>query len=267
MSGFYIPENDLLSLSFLALMSAARVAGFLAGFTLVNFALKRATIIRLAFAFIVGLPVGILNSDQIYTVFVEDPLITRLFLPIKELLLGFFIGKIVSFPFYAFVYAGAVCDMTRGESSNSLSHEGSDTVTTTSLLFYLVFAFNFILLDGMWKIFQLLYRTYKVWPIETLLPTLRSDSAAVLFVKFEEILLLMVMVCGPLVFLMLIIEIFFGVAGRVSKRFGLDSWSSVAKNLVFLVCLPLYSLVIGRLANDEIGGIFSGFKFLHLVFE
>jgi type III secretion protein T len=267
MSGFYFPENDLLSLSFLALMSAARVAGFLAGFTLVNFAIKRATIIRLAFAFTVGLPVGILHSHQLYIIFSEDPLATRLFLPVKELLLGFLIGKMVSLPFYAFLYAGAVCDMTRGESSNSLSHEGSDTVTTTSLLFYLVFAFNFIMLDGMWKLFQLLYRTYAIWPIEKFLPTLRSDSVTILFGKFEEILLLMIVVCGPLVFIMLIVEVFFGIAGRVSKRFGLDRWSSVAKSLVFLICLPIYSLVIGRLANDEIGGVFSAFEFVRLVFR
>lgn len=264
-----LPANieDLGLISFLILMSAARMLGFLAGFTLVNFALHRGALVRMALAIAIGLPVGIANLADLNDVYDANSLVDRAFLPVKELLLGFVIAKVASLPFYAFVFAGTMCDGFRGESSNTLPLEGSSMVTTGAMLFYLVFAFSFFVDDGLWKLIEVVYGTYLIWPVTEFLPTLSGSAARVLVEQIHSVFVLMVRVGLPLLFVFLVIEISLMMASRVGRRFALHNYSFMVKNMVFLAFIPLYLVYVSRVAMEHSDTVLSAPFILRLVLE
>jgi type III secretory pathway component EscT len=258
---------DVKAIAFYVLTCIMRPLGLLTTFGLMNFALKKATMIRVAMAMVLGAPVAVANQPILFEIYQEGKFANSLFLPGKELLIGLAFGFLASLPFYGFKYAGALIDNYRGESSNNLHLEGGETVTTIGLLFYIAAAATFAVSDGLWHLMRSFYSSYAFWPVQTFLPPLNPNAYKFVLDQLWQVLLTMIRIGIPLLFLMFIAELLVIIAARVSRRFQLGGYASILKSLVLVLLLPSYITLVVMIAEDQIASLAFVHRTLDAVFQ
>ncbi|MEL7092880.1 MAG: flagellar biosynthetic protein FliR [Pseudomonadota bacterium] len=240
------------SLGFYILVAVARPFGFLLVFAVFNFALPNARIIKIAIALGFGAPVAIAYEVPLFDVYTDGRFFDRVFLPFKELILGLLIGFFASLPFYGFKFAGSLIDNYRGESSNGLRIDGGDTTTTLGLLFYLALLYAFLTNDGMWRLIEVVYTSYTIWPIETYLPPISTAAIGVAINHVIDVFFIMVQVGLPLLLLLFLCEMFVVLSVTFGQRFGFGNSIFLTKNLACLAILPIYFIYLTHVSDTYV---------------
>lgn len=258
--------DDIKALLFIIVIGIARPVGFFTSFTLFSALIRRGALVRMSASMAIGIPVMVANIPQLTEIFAGN-LLDRAFLPVKETLVGLVIGMIASLPFIAFKFAGHLCDSYRGESNNNLRFDTSESITTGSMIMFLVLSMTFLADDGLRYLFGAFYGSYMIWPIDAFLPPLRANAAGLVIDQLMATFMLMLRVGLPLMLLIFLVEILVTIAGRVGRRFGLNSYTLLGKNLVFIAVLPTYVIYLMRVAGDVEGDIIDAPRILGLVFQ
>lgn len=267
MTEIFLQFTEIESIAFFLMICAARPLGFFAAFTLVNVLIKRSVILKAAMAFALGLPVMVANIPELNAVFDAQSLVMRAFLPAKETIVGFLIGFVASLPFVAFKFAGHVCDSYRGESSNGIPSEGSENLTTLAMVMFLILSLVFLADEGLWQIMKVLYGSYLIWPIDQFLPPLQGSAPRLLVMLLHDMFLLMIKVGLPLLLILVLVDLFLALSGRIARRFGFSQFNFMAKNLVLLLVLPVYTVFLIRVAADTQGDILGAVRILDGIFR
>lgn len=255
------------AISFYLMAAVMRPLGFLTTFGLMSFALKRGTMIRVGIALALGAPVAASSQPALLELYQQNEFADRLFLPIKELLIGLALGFLASVPFYGFKFAGALVDSYRGEGSNNLTLEGNDQATTLASVFYLSAAATFVFSDGLWHMMRSFYATYTIWPLETFLPAMNPNAYKILIDQVWIIFNTMIRVGAPLLLLMFLAECLLMIGSRVARRFGLNNSAFILKNLVLIFLLPTYIAIVIMIADARIGDVFDIDRTLEAAFQ
>ena len=177
---------------------------------------------------VMSIPMIILHLDRH-----PEPLefnMTLLFLFIKELIIGLFIGFFAAIPFWAVNTAGFIIDTARGASMATvldplMQHENStfgQLFTYLTTIFFLGGAFHSLLLG--------LYATYDVVTLHQgiIYPRLRLNYCSVAFNGgFKFAIYLTFLVC------MLMIDLSLGLINRTAQQLN-----------VFILSMPIKSVVI-----------------------
>ena len=249
--------KDVKALVYFLVISVARPSGFMTGFVLINFMIKRSMMMRTVIGISLGLPIMVANLGPINDIFSNGTLFDRTFLPAKELVIGFAIGTLASLPFLAFKYAGHTCDSFRLESSNQLPFVGNETATTGSLLFFLIFAATFVMNGGLWYLMKTFYGSYLIWPLDAYLPPFRQGAVAIIVDQLLALFMQMIRVGLPFMLILFTVEFFLIIAARIARRFGLGSLTQLLKNLAFVTVLPLYAMFLARVADTSDRAVFD----------
>ncbi len=192
------------------------------------------------------------------------PLITGLIL--KELGIGLLLAMILGVPLWAVSAAGDMIDMQRGASMAELVDPGSgDQTTVTGTLFFLIAAY--VLVTSGWfteVLLRSLYGTYAIWPVLAALPPIDPVSGAQALGLLDAIgrigLTLALPIFGPL----LLTELAIALAGKYTQHINVMFLAMSAKQIVFIILLPLYFTALLYYMRAEIKDLGTAYDTLRL---
>jgi type III secretion protein T len=155
--------------------------------------------------------------------------------------LGFFFGGIM----WAFEAAGQLIDTKVGTSQAQLSDPLTGTqVTLTAALFGRLASWVFMAGGGFMVMIGALYESYALWPVRAAAPSLVSDGFRLFEGEFGRIMLMTLLVAGPALVLMYVIEGVLGLINRFAQQLNVFSLSQSLKAVaaVWIIWVQLASL-------------------------
>jgi type III secretion protein T len=170
---------------------------------------------------------------------------------LKEVVVGLVVGVVLAVPLYAAEAAGDILDLQRGSSSASLSDPlgSSQSAITGTLLALIVIALYFA--SGCFDLtLRAIYDSYGIWPVRRFLPLLSREAGGLLLSLLDTIVSTGLMLVGPVVVCMLLVDLLFGFIARAAPSLQPFYLAMTVKNLVFSLVLVLYSaFMVGYMKN------------------
>lgn len=231
--------------------AAARPLGFLFGFQAFAWAIGNAVALRLGIAVAIGLPTLASSLPEI-TVLVtkRDPFASAIVAP-REFAIGFGLGLLASLPFFALQYAGAITDSFRGESDGGQNDPaGGGTLQTFSVLYVVIGFAVFFATGGLWLLVEMLYDSYRVWPIDAAFPALADGGASAVLALLGGTLATTVRLALPLLGFLVLLELAVGGAARLGRRTGFYDMAFPVKNLAVMLTLPLVAWFVHSASGE-----------------
>ncbi|MGH1350143.1 MAG: EscT/YscT/HrcT family type III secretion system export apparatus protein [Methyloligellaceae bacterium] len=237
-----------------------RPLGLLFGFIGIAWAVGgSATLIRTAIAFSIAIP---LIAHQ-YTGLIEHLSQTHylnfFLLLIKELLIGFAFGTLVSIPFWIVQISGSIVDSYRGESNSGATDPTGGEISTLARYQVVVALLFFAAAGGFSYMIGEFYKSYILWPITDSLPQLQSNFPVIILDLFTYIIVQAFLISAPLLLILLIIDFITLMCGKIIKGFNSQDISSSLKNLTTILLLPVLAIVYVNILQSN---YFNNFNFL-----
>lgn len=157
----------------------------------------------------------------------------------KEVLLGSALGVLIGIPFWIMITAGEYLDQVRGEQGRLSSQAGDDASVTGTLLLIAGTAV-FVMSNGLDTIVHLLYGSWGIWKPDALLPALDDRSPRLLLGLLDQVTLGGFELALPALLCMLLAEATMLVITRMVPQIHLDDVATAARNLIFLIFMPIY---------------------------
>lgn len=167
-------------------------------------------------------------------------------LTVKEAGIGAVLGLLGSLVFYALQVAGSMIEMQAGLSMASLidPNSGQDS-TLVSSLFQQLFSILFIVGGGLLAYIGMLFDSYSVWPLQSLLPAFDPARLAMLIVAMVgEMLWLAIKIAAPFVILLLLVELAMGFLSRMVPQANAFFLSLPVKVLLLAMLLLAFCAVL-----------------------
>lgn len=243
-----------------------RPAGLLFGFMAFTWALSQMRTLRISTALGLALPTLVLTGTQIEAILDTAGIAELAFLSGKELLIGYGLGLLASLPFFALQYAGAITDAFRGESDSGITDPTGGTLQTFSLLYVVIGFAVFFGVGGLWGLIAMLYQSYTIWPVNQPLPALAGDAPVQIMMMLGDMFLLTVRTAIPLLALLVVVEFVLGVAARLSRKFGMQDLTFLAKNFSAVLMLPLIALYVLWVAEPSTAVVDEALEMLRMLF-
>lgn len=241
--------QDLYSVGQLVILAAARPLGFALIFTAFAWGHLNSGLLRIAFGLVLALPVMAPLWLVAKPTLGDLPGPVILFIA-KDLFLGAVIGFLASLPFEALGVAGAIVDNYRG-SGSPLSRPTGEA-TPHGQVFVVIGLWLFASLDGFWLVTDVIFTSYDMWPMLELLPLLTTDGLSAFLAFLGRLGRFALMIAGPLLILMMSVDLIFAVAGKLGKQLNVTYLTISVKNLVAVISLPFVAMVIVRVVSGEI---------------
>lgn len=205
-------------------------------------------LLRLAFAFALSLP--LLGTAGLVPADLSPPRLA--FLGLKELFIGLAIGYLLGAPFWAIQAAGELIDTQRGISNPAMPSDPSSKsqASATNLLLGLLAITIFVAADGMNLVVDILYGSYRLWPVGSTLPGF--DAVGEVGRLADHVLRLGLTVGGPVVALMLLLELCVALLGRFAPSLHLSEQGAILKNAAALAFLLLYAHALFHYVGGEV---------------
>ena len=248
-----ITEHGMVALYPILIFSILRPLGLLAGFIAISWAMRGAQVLRISIAFCLALPMLPAHHNAFETLVLVGPLTEKLWITLKEFVIGYALGLLASLPFLALQYAGAITDAFRGENNSTTTDPTGGTLTTFSVAYLVVGFFAFFSFGGFEKLIENLYATYVIWPIGAMIPMLNETAATHAVELLTRSLVMAFRIALPLLALLVMIELSVAVAARLGRRFNFYNLAFPLRNLAAVVTLPLIMWLIWQ-GSDQIVG-------------
>lgn len=156
---------------------------------------------------------------------------TVMILILKEAGIGFLIGFIIALPLWAMDIMGAYVDNQRGASIAATINPltGHDT-SPLGEIFSLAAMTLLLISGGMFLILDIVYESYRLWPVLEMLPRFSPEMPAELLHLMDQLMRMAVLFSAPVIFVMFLAEIGLGLVSRF-----------VPQLQVFFLAMPIKS--------------------------
>jgi len=247
--------NTLGTLSFLVedaisflLITMPRIFGFFTGFPLIGVSLVSSLMIRVVVVFAFSIFLHPLMLGQIGDFSSVE---FSYFMLIKEFLIGWISGFIITLPIWVALSIGDIVESQRG----GMATDNADPFTGVQSSAYgaLIVSTLFLVMleyDPIQQLLTFLYTSYTFWEVDSYVPSFdtRNANGIYLFVKmlFDAIVLL----GAPLLIMMFLCEFGLALVNRFSPPLNVFILAMPLKSLVSLFVLwVIFSTLIPTLAN------------------
>lgn len=166
------------------------------------------------------------------------------FLLLKEILIGIFIGFIVSVPFTIVQNVGMLIDHQRGGSSLMVNDPTIQNQSTPlGTLFNMVLIFLFFQIEGPFYLLDAIARSYQIIPPDGFLhPDFFTANTPFWILQkklLNEVMVISVQLAGPALVIILMTDLFLGIANRLAPQVQVTFLGMPLKSLLALmiVCL------------------------------
>jgi type III secretion protein T len=149
----------------------------------------------------------------------------------KEVALGFVLGYLVGWVFWAVQSAGALIDNQRGSSmASSIDPLQGQETSTLGIAFSQVFLTYIYIAGGVLPIIGLLYRSFALWPATRALPVVGDRFPALVLGVFDQAARFVVVIGAPIVAVMFLAEFALAMVSRFAPQIQ-----------VFVLAMPIKS--------------------------
>jgi type III secretion protein T len=159
----------------------------------------------------------------------------------KEFALGFLLGYLLSWVFWSIQAAGALIDSQRGGAiAEAIDPLRGDQTSLLGNLFSQVFLAYIFTTGTFLLLLGLLYKSYKVWPTQNLIPTISAKFPEQLLSLFDTAMELAVVLAGPIIALMFLVEFALALLSRFAPQIQVFILSMPLKSLLAVIVLVFY---------------------------
>ena len=175
-------------------------------------------------------------------------------LMLKEAMLGFLLGMLLSMPFWLFESVGALLDNQRGALiGGQLNPSLGPDATPIGHLFKELSIFLLVVTLGLGSLTQVIWDSYLIWPATLWFPAVAQDGVTVFLGLLNDTLTHMVLYAAPFIALLLMIEFAIALLSLYSPQLQVFVLSMPAKSLAGLGFLVVYlpqleDLIVGRMS-------------------
>ncbi len=149
----------------------------------------------------------------------------------KEVALGFVLGYLVGWVFWAVQSAGALIDNQRGSSmASSIDPLQGQETSTLGIAFSQVFLTYIYVAGGVLPVIGLLYRSFALWPVTRVLPIISERFPALMLGVFDQAGRFILVIGGPIVAVMFLAEFALAMVSRFAPQIQ-----------VFVLAMPIKS--------------------------
>ena len=235
---------------FMIVLAMARPLGILFSFLPFLWAAAASPLIRTGTAFSVSLPVIFFEGNVIVAFALNANWVDIFIINIKEFMIGFVIGLIASTPFWIVQFGGNIIDSYRGEASPN-AQDLTGGVIPTFARYQLVVAFLvFASVGGFWFLFQSLYKSYQIWQITHYLPVVQENAVELILTLMNHLMTMALVIALPILGLMMAIDFITLMMAKMVKGMNAPDVSFILKNLIALICLPLFTILLIQFLKD-----------------
>lgn len=150
---------------------------------------------------------------------------------VKEIFLGLLLGWIAGIPFWAAQSGGFFIDNQRGasmaEGSDALSGEQTSPV---GILLLQGAIYIFFISGAFLSFLGLVYSSYLVWPVASLLPVMNRAAAMLFAEQAGWLMLYMLLLAGPIAIACLLVDVSLGLVNRFASQLN-----------VYVLAMPIKS--------------------------
>jgi type III secretion protein T len=177
---------------------------------------------------------------------------TLMILLLKEAGIGFLIGFIVALPLWAMDIMGAYVDNQRGASIAATINPltGHDT-SPLGEIFSLAAMTLLLISGGMFLILDIVYESYRIWPVLEMLPRFSSEMPVELLYLMDKLMRMAVLFSAPVIFVMFLAEIGLGLVSRFVPQLQVFFLAMPIKSALAMFMFSVYAAVLlGYLAKE-----------------
>ncbi|GLR45961.1 putative translocation protein y4yN [Mesorhizobium amorphae] len=203
-------------------------------------------LIRSGLAVAFGLPCLAHISDGLQVLDPETRLIQVALLGLKEVFVGLLLGIVLGIPLWSLQAAGEIIDTQRGITSQVASEDPAthSQASATGIFLGITAATIFVASGGLETMISSLYASYLVWPVYQFQPTLTVQGTMALMGLLDQIMRTSLLVAGPVVSFLLLVDISVMIVGRFAPQFKPSDLSPAIKNIGFPIIMVTYTVYL-----------------------
>lgn len=241
-----ITSLPLPTLVFVLAAGMGRALGALFGLWGLYFILGPATILRTSLAVVLSLPMLVAAIPTFLDLTSDTFRLSLLIIPVREFVIGFGLGLLVSLPFFAILGAGILIDQYRGDFSPGLQAPESQQVGSFANLKVVMALFLFVEAGGFLILVTALYDSYALIPPQEVGFSFGPGFGALIGEVVSNVIWILVIVAMPIMLILMLIEFGVNVSFRLAGQIKVPSIDFLIKSLVFVAAMPILIFGIAR---------------------
>ena len=172
---------------------------------------------------------------------------------LKELAIGVVLGIVLGIPFWSIQAVGEILDGQRG-----IAPGGMDDPTTKSQssvmagLFLFAAIVLFVSADGLLLVGRILYESYQVWPLATMLPPLSLDGFTGFGTMIDRLFAYALVIGGPFLIVFFLADLGTALMSRAAPLISSFALAPIVKNIAFLGLLVVYVSLLVTYMREEV---------------
>ena len=168
-----------------------------------------------------------------------------LLLTAKEAVIGAALGLLLGAPFWALDVAGDVLDAQRGATQGRLNDPaGFEDVSISGTMLMVTGIALFVMTGGLETLADLLYGSWTVWRPLSAWPSPDRRTPLLLLGLLDRVTRQGLLLAVPVVIAMLLADVSLLVVARLAPQLRIDDLALSARNIVFVVFMPLYAVFL-----------------------
>ncbi|XIA67450.1 type III secretion system export apparatus subunit SctT [Bradyrhizobium sp. TZ2] len=208
--------------------------------------------IRGSLTLVIGLPCLAHIKDGLPTLDPGTRMIAVAFVGLKEIFIGLLFGILLSIPLWSIQAVGEIVDTQRGVSTQVDDPATRSQASATGLFLGTAAVTIFVLSGGLQTMVRCLYGSYLIWPVYQVLPNLTLQGATEFVALLDHIMHTSLLVSGPVLALLLLIDVSFMLLGRFAPQIKLNDLSPTIKNVAFGFIMVSYTFYLIEYMGAEI---------------
>lgn len=172
----------------------------------------------------------------------------------KEAVLGFIMGFMVLWLFWAVQSAGNLIDNQRGAAiASSIDPLQGHESSPLGMLFSQAFITYFFAIGGFLVMLDLLYTSFRAWPITSTIPLVLDAFPAMMLELVDKGMRLMFILAAPVVAIMFFAEFALALVSRFAPQIQVFILAMPIKSGIAMVILVFYIPLMMRYAVEQDG--------------
>ncbi|WP_068419790.1 type III secretion system export apparatus subunit SctT [Labrenzia sp. OB1] len=170
----------------------------------------------------------------------------------KEYAIGFIFGYMIGWIFWVVAAAGDLIDNQRGAAiAASIDPLQGHETSPIGKLFSQGFVTYFFSIGGMLIILEILYKSFALWPVDSMLPIVSSRFPELVLDILDHGMRTMFVLAGPVVALMFLSEFALALVSRFAPQIQVFVLAMPIKSAIAIFVLIFYIKVLFPFAADQ----------------
>jgi len=194
-----------------------------------------------------------------------------IFLLVKEFLIGYIIGFLMSIPFFIVQNAGMFIDHQRGGASLMINDPAVQNQSSPlGTLFNFVLIFIFFMIDGPFLFIDAIIKSYEIIPPDRILnPLFFSEDSPFWHMQFQlynKLMVLSVQLASPGLITILMTDVFLGIINRLAPQIQITFLGLPLKSLLALAVITVgWKVFTDQMAEESLSFLVSVKEFIHFL--